>query len=103
MWHVGLFILASARHGTGLAAEAYGALEAWARGNGARWMRLGVVEGNARAERFWRKVSYLETRRRGGVEMGPRVNVLIVMCKPLAGGSLAEYRALVERDRPPVV
>jgi hypothetical protein len=32
--------------------------------------------------------------------MGRRVNVLIVMCKPLDGGSLAEYRALVERDRP---
>jgi GNAT superfamily N-acetyltransferase len=103
VWHIGLFIVATARHGTGVAAEAYGALEAWARANGAGWMRLGVVEGNIRAERFWRRVGFLETRRRGGVEMGRRVNVLIVMCKPLAGGSLAEYRALVERDRPPVV
>lgn len=100
VWHLGLFIVASARHGTGLAAQAYAALEAWAREHGARWMRLGVIDGNTRAERFWRKAGFLETRRREGVEMGQRVNALIVMCKPLAGGSLAEYRALVERDRP---
>lgn len=103
VWHVGLFMVASARHGTGLAAQAYEALESWARENGARWMRLGVIDGNARAERFWRKVGFLEARRRAGVEMGQRVHVVIVMCKPLHGGSLAEYLALVERDRPPVV
>jgi GNAT superfamily N-acetyltransferase len=100
VWLLGLFIVASAQHGTGVAGELYGALEVWAREHGARWMRLGVVVGNTRAERFWRKVGYTEVRRRPGVPMGPRVNTLSVMYKPLDGGSLADYLALVERDRP---
>jgi hypothetical protein len=32
--------------------------------------------------------------------MGRKTNVLRVMVKPLAGGSVDEYLALVERDRP---
>jgi GNAT superfamily N-acetyltransferase len=101
VWLLGLFVVASARHGTGLAAALYGALEAWAREQGARWMRLGVVAGNARAERFWRKVGYTEVIRRPGVPMGRRVNTLSVMYKPLDGGTLEDYLALVERDRTP--
>jgi GNAT superfamily N-acetyltransferase len=100
VWLLGLFIVEASRRGTGVAATVYAALEAWARESGARWMRLGVVVGNARAERFWRRLGYTEVRRRTGVEMGQRVNVLSVMCKPLAGGSRADYLALVERDRP---
>jgi GNAT superfamily N-acetyltransferase len=100
VWLLGLFIVASERRGTGVAAEVYEAVEAWARDTGARWIRLGVVVGNARAERFWRKVGYTEVRRRTGVEMGRRVNTLSVMYKALAGGSRAEYLALVARDRP---
>jgi hypothetical protein len=60
---------------------------------------LGVVSGNARAERFWASVGYAETRARGGYQIGNQINELRVMCKPLAGGSLAEYLALVPRDR----
>jgi GNAT superfamily N-acetyltransferase len=100
VWLVGLFIVASSQHGTGAAATIYGALEAWARENGAQWMRLGVVVGNTRAERFWEKAGYTEARQRPGVTMGRRVNTLSVMYKPLDGGSLEDYLALVERDRP---
>jgi hypothetical protein len=32
--------------------------------------------------------------------MGQRVNTLRVMAKPLAGGTLEQYTALVIRDRP---
>jgi hypothetical protein len=32
--------------------------------------------------------------------MGKRSNTLRVMYKPLAGGSVAQYLALIERDRP---
>ena len=45
-------------------------------------------------------VGYAEVRRRTGVEMGQPVNTLSVMHEPLDGGSLAEYFALVPRDRP---
>ena len=33
-------------HGQGLAGPLYHALESWMRGSGARWLRLGVVEGH---------------------------------------------------------
>lgn len=39
-------------------------------------------------------------RERGPVRMGRKSNLLRVMMKPLAGGTLAEYLALVGRDRP---
>ncbi len=100
VWHVGLFMVAGAHHGRGVAQACYADLEAWMAGCGARWSRLGAVEGNVRAERFWRAQGYTEVRRRHGVEMGRRTHVLLVMAKPLAGGALDEYLALVARDRP---
>jgi GNAT superfamily N-acetyltransferase len=99
VWHIGLFIVAAARHGTGDAEQLYRGLEAWARSNGAAWMRLGVVQGNARAERFWERLGFHETRTRT-VDMGNRTNIVRVMMKPLAGGTLEQYLSLVERDRP---
>jgi GNAT superfamily N-acetyltransferase len=100
VWHVGLFIVATRLHGSGVAHEIYAALEKWMRSRGAKWLRLGVVAGNTRAERFWESAGYVEVRKRLGLTMGARVNDLRVMAKPLAGGSLAEYLALVARDRP---
>jgi GNAT superfamily N-acetyltransferase len=100
VWHIGLFIVATTRHGTGQAQALYGALEAWAASNGAHWLRLGVVQGSLRAERFWRGMGFQQTRTRTAVEMGKLSNTLRVMFKPLAGGTLEQYLSLVERDRP---
>jgi len=100
VWHIGLFIVATALHGSGKAREIYDALESWMRANGACWSRLGVVHGNLRAERFWERLGYRETRRRVFEEEGRRTNTIRVMMKPLAGGSVAEYLAMVARDRP---
>jgi GNAT superfamily N-acetyltransferase len=100
VWHLGLFIVATALHGGGAAHAIHGALERWMRQRGAAWIRLGVVAGNARAERFWERSGYVETRRRGPIAMGRRTNLLRVMVKPLAGGSIDEYLDLVQRDRP---
>jgi GNAT superfamily N-acetyltransferase len=100
VWTVGLFFLATSLHGSGAARSLYEAMEAWMKREGALWSRLGVVEGNARAARFWEKAGYAEVRKRHGVEIGEKVNALSVMAKPLAGGTLAQYLALVSRDRP---
>ncbi|MEO8311399.1 MAG: GNAT family N-acetyltransferase [Caldimonas sp.] len=100
VWHVGLFIVATSLHGRGAAARLYAMLEGWVAGQGARWLRLGVVQGSARAERFWLRCGYVQVRERGPVEMGRKHNLLRVMAKPLAGGTIADYLALVERDRP---
>jgi len=100
VWHIGLFILASARHGNGDARCLHDGLERWAIEHGASWLRLGVVEGNARAERFWAACGYTQVRVREGLVMGRRTNTVRVMLKPLAGGTFDEYLAQVPRDRP---
>ena len=100
VWHLGLFIVATSLHGSGTATALYGALEDWMKVNGAAWVRLGVVVGNQRAERFWQKVGYAEVRKRFDIQIGDRINTLRVLAKPLAGGEIGGYLMLVERDRP---
>jgi GNAT superfamily N-acetyltransferase len=100
VWHIGLFIVASGLHGTGIATRLYEALEAWMRNQGAAWLRLGTVLGNAKAERFWEKMGYWEVRRRSNVQIGNTAHTLRVFAKPLTGGTLDEYLRLVARDRP---
>ena len=100
VWHIGIFIVASELHGTGAALAHYDTLERWMAANGAAWIRLGVVEGNVKAERFWRKTGYREVRKRLGIKMGGRMNDVRVLVKPLENRSIAEYLALVERDNP---
>jgi len=100
VWHIGLFIVATRLHGSGAAQSLYSGLEAWMRDRGAQWLRLGVVAGNARAERFWTRCGFAEVRTRAGMRMGRRVNTVRVLVKPLAGGTMADYLVLVERDRP---
>jgi ribosomal protein S18 acetylase RimI-like enzyme len=100
VWHVALFILATARHGSGEARIIMRGLESWAISNGARWLRLGVVKGNARAERFWESLGFQDARTREGVEIGKRKNSIRIMFKPLAGGTREQYLSRVDRDRP---
>jgi len=101
VFHIGLFIVASPFHGTGVPRSMYDALERWLAARGAAWLRLGVVKGNAKAERFWTKVGYGEVRERAGITMGARVNTVRVLVKPLGSERrIARYLALVARDRP---
>lgn len=100
VWHIGLFVVATTLHGRGTAQKLYRALEAWIHGRGGRWIRLGVVEGYARAERFWERLGYVEVRKRHGVAMGQRTHTVRVMVKPLASDTLSAYLELVARDRP---
>jgi len=100
VWHVGLFIVARSLHGQGVAARAYQALEDWMRREGATWLRLGAVVGNARAERFWPKMGYHEVRRRFDMQTGVKTSTVIVFVKPLADGRLVDYLQRMERDRP---
>jgi hypothetical protein len=100
VWHIGLFIIATSLYGTGTAQILYYGLESWAGSNGANWLRLGVVKGNVRAERFWESLGYLPARTRDGFQIGHQTNTLRVMFKPLSGGNLEQYLAVLERDRP---
>ncbi len=98
--HLGFFIVDGALHGTGLANEVYASYESWAVGQGARWLRLGVVESNTRAWSFWRRQGYSEVRRRENYQLGTRAHTLIVMVKAIAPNTLTDYLQLVVRDRP---
>jgi len=98
--HIGLFIVASSLHGRGVGAALYRGLEDWLRGSGMRWLRLGAVVGNVKAERFWSRCGYQEIRQRRGLVMGQRTNDLHVMVKALDVGTIEEYLERVERDRP---
>jgi GNAT superfamily N-acetyltransferase len=99
VWHIGIFLLATALHGSGAAPRLHAALERWALAGGARWLRLGVVAGNARAERFWDRRGYGLVRMRSGVDTGGRINEVKVMVKPLHGDGIDAYLALIPRDR----
>ncbi|WP_017530510.1 GNAT family N-acetyltransferase [Pseudomonas fluorescens] len=100
VWHIGLLLVESRRHGTGLAQRLHADLERWAAKSGAQWLRLTVVVGNTRAERFWPRLGYVPVRMRDGVRMGRQVNKVSIQVKALAGGKVEDYLALVERDRP---
>ena len=99
IYHIGTFIVATDLHGSGVAQVLHRGLESWALENGASWLRLGVVHGNTRAERFWSSQGYIPVRERPGIKMGARVVTVRNMIKPLLAGSLNEYLALAPRDR----
>ncbi len=98
--HIGLFIAATSRHGDGTAQACHGAIERVARNQGYQWLRLGVVDGNPRAERFWARCGYAEVRKRHGVEIGVRTQTIRVMLKPLGSATANDYLAQVPRDQP---
>ncbi len=100
VWHIGLLLVDRRLHGTGLAQRLHGDLEAWAVRLGAQWLRLTVVIGNTRAERFWPRLGYVQVRTREGITMGRRVNRVSIQIKALAGGRVDDYLAMVARDRP---
>ncbi len=80
VWHISLFIVATALHGTGTAGLLYGRFEKWAKDGGASWLRLGAVVGNVQAERFWEKVGYKEIRR-APEQLGSMTHTTRVMVK----------------------
>lgn len=100
VWHTALFWLDDASRGTGLAGDVQAGLEACAQARGAQWLRLVVIEGNAAGERFWARCGYQQVRTRPYVNAAGEAKVGLVMVKPLAGGPVAEYLALVPRDEP---
>ncbi|WP_438866620.1 GNAT family N-acetyltransferase [Pseudomonas sp. L1(2025)] len=100
VWHIGLLLVHTRLHGAGFARQLHADLEAWAVSNGAQWLRLTVVVGNTKAERFWPKLGYVQVRTREGIRMGRQVNRVSIQVKPLAGGQMDEYLKRVERDRP---
>ncbi len=99
VWHIGFFMIARHRYGSGDAQTLLASLASWITGHGGRWLRLGVVVGNHRAERFWEKQGFQQVCLRHKVPFGWRTNTVRVMVKPLAGEAMNKYLRLVERDQ----
>jgi ribosomal protein S18 acetylase RimI-like enzyme len=98
--HIGLFQVATALHGAGLAHRLYQGLEDWLTSRGMDVLRLGVLEGNARGMAFWRRQGFLETRQRQGTAPTGKTHQSHVMVKPLKPLTLEAYRLRVPRDDP---
>lgn len=96
--HLGFFMVAQHLHGTGFAQRLYEDYEAAAHAAQARWLRLGVVEANPRARRFWLRQGYVDVKRTLGTVLGQRTHVQITMVKPVGGATLADYLAAVPYD-----
>ena len=100
VWHIGYFMIETKQHGAGLARAIYDASEAYIRDQGAVWLRLGIVVGNERAEKFWGRCGYIEVRTRDNYVLGDKTHVVRVMVKPLREATIEQYLSLVARDRP---
>lgn len=100
VWHIGLFIVASRLHGKGRASALYQSLEQWMRDQGAQWIRLGAVQGWDKAENFWLRQGFTQTRTREAPTPSGRINTVRVMVKPLGGRTVADYLQMVGRDKP---
>lgn len=100
VWHVALLWLHAKAQGQGRGSALYRAAEAWMQARGARWIRLGVVAGNRRAEGFWPKLGFVPVRWRRAVDTGGRVNDVRVLLHPLVDEPLEDYLAQVPRDHP---
>jgi len=98
--HIGLFQVATALQGTGLAHDLYQGLEDWLASRGTDVLRLGVLDGNARGMAFWTRHGFLETRRRQGTAPSGKTHLSHVLYKPLTRLTLEAYRRRVPRDDP---
>lgn len=105
VWHVGLFLVATAEHGTGLAQSLMRSLQAWALTHRGRYLRLGVVVGNRRGERFWLQQGFIETRQRHKLPYGALTQSVRTLVKPIAAPSLLQsppLRPIPEPDDTPM-
>ena len=85
VWWIGLLLLDPASRGQGLGRQVYYAFEDWACRNGAEEIRLGVVERNEKALRFWERMGFQVIDKRPPVRMGVLEQVVVVMKKIPAG------------------
>ncbi len=82
-WTVGLLFLDPSVRGDGLGQELYSALERWAAAQGAQELRLGVVEQNEGARRFFERVGFDVVGEEPDAKTGIRASDILVMVKRL--------------------
>jgi GNAT superfamily N-acetyltransferase len=83
-WWVGFQVLDPALRGQGLGERIFRAAEAWMTAAGAEVIQLGVSEHNAGADRFWRRMGFVETERQPHTTMRKTPTMITLMRKPVA-------------------
>lgn len=97
VWHIELFIVATALHGTGASREIYDQLESWVLHQNGCGLRLGVADGHTKARRFWEKNGYMPLGKWKGGAAGVSLTIQL-MVKLLKNISLREYFERVPND-----
>lgn len=88
-WWLGLVVLEPSRRGQGIGSQVYRAFEAWAATQGVRTVGLGVIELNAGAHRFWRRMGFEAVRLIPGQPLGDTVTTVTHYRRDVAPGSPA--------------
>ncbi len=82
-WFLGLLLLEPSSRGQGQGEKIYQAFEKWAGESGANRIRLGVLEQNKGAIKFWKRMGFKEIERREPKKFGEKESVVYVMEKRL--------------------
>jgi ribosomal protein S18 acetylase RimI-like enzyme len=83
-WWLGFQIVDPACRGRGLGERLLRALEAWIASQGADILQLAVSEHNAGADRFWRRMGFVETERQPYTTMYKTQTMITIMRKSVA-------------------
>ncbi len=82
-WLIGLMLLDPAWRGRGFGRRLFEGFAGWVEGRGATMLRIGVVEHNPDALRFWARVGFREVERTAPRRFGSREGRVVVMQLPL--------------------
>jgi len=83
IWYLGFVFIAKSARGAGLGRRALHALYDWCRAQGGRALRLGVVEGNARARWLYASEGFVFHAVREPDEAARRMRRTLVLERPL--------------------
>ena len=82
-WWLGALLLDPAHRNHGLGTRLVAALEAWMAAQGARSVRVSVLEQNTRALAFWQRQGYAEITREPPHVLGAKESIAIILRHPL--------------------
>ena len=87
IYWIGLMLVDPPQRGQGLGMRIMAGFEQWARSQGAKQIRLGVVEENTHAMRFWQRCGFKPYSKSGPVPMGQKNHVIYRLKKKIASSS----------------
>jgi len=78
VWFIGLLLFSPDKRNKGLGEKVVKSFENWIRSQGAKEIRLGVVENNKAAIRFWEKIGFHLLEKRPPAKFGQKKHKVLV-------------------------